>query len=239
MQGPFVRDVAETHFGVAPGEYDHYNMKRMIGIAANIEGDDLGKAAELVRAAIKNVGAPPRGVTVNLRGQVPVMKSTFFSFQLGVCFAIVAIFLMLVAFFQAVRLSLIIISVVPTILAGALFALFLTHTTLNVQSFMGAIMAVGVGVANSILVVVFAEERRMTGISAKTAAITGAAATLAPGAHDQYRDDIGHGADGSRYERRRRQNSASGSSGDWRIDRFDLLRTSRFAFDLRHRATKV
>jgi multidrug efflux pump subunit AcrB len=155
-------------------------MKRMISIAANIEGDDLGKAAELVRAAIKNVGAPPRGVTVNLRGQVPVMESTFFSFQLGVCFAIVAIFLMLVAFFQAVRLSLIIISVVPTILAGALFALFLTHTTLNVQSFMGAIMAVGVGVANSILVVVFAEERRMTGISAKTAAITGAAARLRP-----------------------------------------------------------
>jgi multidrug efflux pump subunit AcrB len=180
IQGPYVRDVAEVHYGVMPGEYDHYNMKRMVSIAANIGGDDLGKAAELVNSAIKRAGDPPRGVKVNVRGQVPVMQSTFFSFQLGVCFAIVAIFLMLVAFFQAVRLSLIIISVVPTILAGALWALFITHTTLNVQSFMGAIMAVGVGVANSILVVVFAEERRMTGLSAKTAAVTGAAARLRP-----------------------------------------------------------
>jgi multidrug efflux pump subunit AcrB len=179
-QGPFVRDLASIHTGVMPGEYDHYNMKRMVSIAANIAGDDLGKAAELVRAAIKNTGEPPRGVKVNVRGQVPVMQNTFFSFQVGVCFAIVAIFLMLVAFFQMVRLSLIIISVVPTILSGALMALFISHTTLNVQSFMGAIMAVGVGVANSILVVVFSEERRMTGISARTAAITGAAARLRP-----------------------------------------------------------
>jgi multidrug efflux pump subunit AcrB len=85
-----------------------------------------------------------------------------------------------VSFFQSVRLALIIISVIPAILFGALLALFLTHTTLNVQSFMGAIMAVGVGVANSILVVVFAEERRALGISSKAAAITGAAARLRP-----------------------------------------------------------
>jgi multidrug efflux pump subunit AcrB len=180
IQGPFIRDLAEVHYGVMPGEYDHYNMKRMISIAANIAGSDLGKASELVDAAIKRTGDPPRGVKVNVRGQVPVMHNTFFSFELGVCFAIVAIFLMLVAFFQVIRLSLIIISVVPTILSGALLALLISHTTLNVQSFMGAIMAVGVGVANSILVVVFAEERRMTGISAKTAAVTGAAARLRP-----------------------------------------------------------
>jgi multidrug efflux pump subunit AcrB len=77
-------------------------------------------------------------------------------------------------------LASIIVSVVPAILFGAILALFLTHTTLNVQSFMGAIMAVGVGVANSILVVVFAEERRSLGISARSAAITGAAARLRP-----------------------------------------------------------
>jgi multidrug efflux pump subunit AcrB len=108
------------------------------------------------------------------------MNETFFAFSLGLGFAIVAIFLLLVSFFQSMSLAMIIVSVVPAILFGALLALFLTHTTLNVQSFMGAIMAVGVGVANSILVVVFAEERRALGISARSAAITGAAARLRP-----------------------------------------------------------
>jgi multidrug efflux pump subunit AcrB len=108
------------------------------------------------------------------------MNQTFFSLSLGILFAIVAIFLLLVSFFQSVSLAFIIVSVVPAILFGALLALFVTNTTLNVQSFMGAIMATGVGVANSILVIVFAEEKRALGMSAKSAAITGAAARLRP-----------------------------------------------------------
>jgi multidrug efflux pump subunit AcrB len=93
----------------------------------------------------------------------------------------VAITLMLIAFFQSIRLSLVIISVVPAILFGAMLALVLTNTTLNIQSFMGAIMATGVGVANSILVVVFSEERRVgENISARTAAVKGAAARIRP-----------------------------------------------------------
>jgi multidrug efflux pump subunit AcrB len=93
---------------------------------------------------------------------------------------VLSIFLLLVGFFQSPRLALIIISVIPAILVGALVALAISHTTINVQSFMGSIMATGVGVANSILVVVFAEERRSLGMSSKTAAITGAAARLRP-----------------------------------------------------------
>jgi len=178
--GPFVRDVAHVDFGTAAGEYDHYNMRRLISIAANLANDDLGGAADAVQKVINGLGAPPRGVKVTMRGQVPTMHETFFALGLGVAFAIVAIFLLLVSFFQSFRLALIIVSVVPAILFGALFALFVTHTTINVQSFMGAIMATGVGVANSILVVVFAEERRATGISARTAAVTGAAARLRP-----------------------------------------------------------
>jgi multidrug efflux pump subunit AcrB len=87
---------------------------------------------------------------------------------------------MLVSFFQSVRVALIIVSVIPAILSGAICALAITHSTVNVQSFMGAIMATGVGVANAILVVVFAEDRRRSGMSARTAAITGAAARLRP-----------------------------------------------------------
>ncbi len=180
FSGPFVRDVASLHYGVMPGEYDHYNMSRMISITANLAGDDLGKATRMVQEKIDSLGAPPRGVRVSIRGQVPVMKDTFSSLSLGMVFAVVAIFLLLVSFFQSMRLALVIISVIPAIVFGAVAALAVSHTTVNVQSFMGAIMAIGVGVANSILVVVFAEERRKTGISAKTAAITGAAARLRP-----------------------------------------------------------
>ncbi|HEY9756304.1 MAG TPA: efflux RND transporter permease subunit [Oculatellaceae cyanobacterium] len=178
--GPFIRDVASVDFGTMPGEFDHYNMRRTLSISANLKTDDLGGTAAAVQKAIDKLGKPPRGVKVSIRGQVPTMNETFFAFSLGVCFAVVAIFILLVSFFQSLALASIIVSVVPAILFGALLALFLTHTTLNVQSFMGAIMAVGVGVANSILVVVFAEERRALGISAKSAAITGAAARLRP-----------------------------------------------------------
>ncbi len=178
--GPFVRDVANVSFGTMAGEYDHYNMQRTVCISANLSSDDLGGAIRQVQSVIDAGGAPPRGVKVTVRGQVRTMRETFFALGLGVVFAIVAIFLLLVGFFQSVRLSLIIVSVIPAILAGALIALTVSHTTINVQSFMGAFMAVGVGVANSILVVVFAEERRMLGLSSKTAAITGAAARLRP-----------------------------------------------------------
>ncbi len=178
--GPFLRDVSKVSFGTTPGEFDHYNMRRTISVSANLSDDDLGGAAADVSNALDGLGKPPRGVKVTVRGQVPTMNETFFALGLGIVFAVVAIFLLLVSFFQSIALAFIIVSVVPAILFGALLALFLTHTTLNVQSFMGAIMATGVGVANSILVIVFAEERRALGISAKSAAITGAAARLRP-----------------------------------------------------------
>jgi multidrug efflux pump subunit AcrB len=180
FSGPFVRDVSQLSYDTMPGEYDHYNMSRMLSITANLAGDDLGAATRQVQQAIKSIGKLPRGVKVTIRGQVPVMESAFQALGLGVAFAIVVIFLLLVSFFQSVRLAFSIVSVIPAIVFGAVSALVLTHTTINLQSFMGSIMAMGVGVANSILVCVFAEERRMTGVSARTAAITGAAARLRP-----------------------------------------------------------
>lgn len=180
FSGPFVRDLAQVNTGTMPGEYDHYNMSRMISITANLASDDLGLATRRVQETIDKLGNPPRGIKVTIRGQVPVMKDTFYALSLGVIFAIVSIFLLLVAFFQSIRLALTIISVIPAIIFGAVLALLLTHSTINIQSFMGTIMATGVGVANSILVCVFAEERRSLGLSARTAAITGAAARLRP-----------------------------------------------------------
>lgn len=75
--GPYMRDVASIQYGTMPGEFDHYNMSRMISITANLAGSDLGRAAKQVEYAIKQAGEPPRGVKVSIRGQVPTMKATF------------------------------------------------------------------------------------------------------------------------------------------------------------------
>ncbi|MFN0122228.1 MAG: efflux RND transporter permease subunit [Blastocatellia bacterium] len=173
-------DVAEISYGTMVGEYDRYNQQRMVTITGNIAGTDLGSAARDVQAAIARAGEPPRGVTVSVRGQVPPMQQTLAGLQLGLLLAIVTIFLLLAANFQSLRIALAILAMVPAVIAGVALALWLTGTTLNVQSFMGAIMAIGVSVANAILVITFAEQRRREGLAAADAALEGAGSRLRP-----------------------------------------------------------
>ncbi len=180
MHGPFVRDLASLSYGKMVGEIDHVNQQRLISISANIAGSDLGRAAREVDAAIKRVGATPRGVFVAQRGQVPTMNETFFGLQLGVALAIGVIILMLTANFQSLPLALVIVSIAPAIIAGEVIALLVTGTTLNVQSFMGGIMAIGVGVSNSILLITFAENNRMEGRSSLRAGIIAGRERLRP-----------------------------------------------------------
>jgi multidrug efflux pump subunit AcrB len=175
-----VGDVAEISYGTMAGEYDRYNQQRMVTITANIAGKDLGSVANEVNAAIERAGAVPRGVTVAVRGQVPPMNQTMSGLQLGLLLAIVAIFLLLVANFQSVRVALVILSTIPAVVTGVAVALWITGTTLNVQSFMGAIMAIGVSVANAILLVTFAEQKRREGLEADAAAMEGASSRLRP-----------------------------------------------------------
>jgi multidrug efflux pump subunit AcrB len=108
------------------------------------------------------------------------MQELFGGLELGLGVAIVAIFLLLAANFQSFRLSLAIVLTIPSVIAGVAVALLLTHTTLNIQSFMGAIMAVGVAVANSILLVTFAERDRVQGAKVPDAAVQGASSRLRP-----------------------------------------------------------
>ena len=122
-EGPYVRDLAKLAYGIMPGEIDHINQMRLISISANIQGDDLGKASELVKEAIKHVGDPPRGVEVRVRGQVPALHETFFGLQLGIVLAIVVIILMLTANFQSLPLALVIVSIAPAIVAGEVLSL--------------------------------------------------------------------------------------------------------------------
>ncbi len=173
-------DVAEISYGTAVGQYDRYNQQRMVTIIGNIANRDLGSAAKEVNAAIARAGEVPRGVTVSLRGQVPPMQQTQSGLQLGLLLAIATIFLLLTANFQSLRLALVILSIIPAVVAGVALALWLTGTTLNVQSFMGAIMAIGVSVANAILLVTFAEQRRLEGAESYVAAIEGAKSRLRP-----------------------------------------------------------
>lgn len=177
---PTVGDVAQVNYGNIVGEYDRHNMERMVTLTANIQGDDLGRVSRQIDAALKRAGTPPRGVTVQVRGQVAPLRETLKSLAEGLGAAIIVIFLLLSANFQSPRLALVVVSTTPAVIAGVAIALLLTGTTLNMQSFMGAIMAIGVAVANSILLVTFAEQHRRAGNSSLESALYGAQSRLRP-----------------------------------------------------------
>ncbi|HKB35049.1 MAG TPA: efflux RND transporter permease subunit, partial [Gemmataceae bacterium] len=161
-----VRDIADVTEGVMPGQVDRYNQRRVVSMTANIEGNDLGRVADEVFKALDAAGDRPQGVNVDVRGQVTPFRNLFEDLKYGLLAAVAVIFLLLVAYFQSIRLSLIAVAALPAVLCGVTLILLLTRTTLNLQSFMGAIMAVGVAVANAILLVTFAERARLGGLSA-------------------------------------------------------------------------
>jgi len=175
-----LRNVADVTEGTVMGEYDRYNMQRMITLAANVSGEDLGRAADKVNDALKRLGPPPTGVTVAVRGQVPAMNELFGGLQLGLGIAIAAIFLLLAGNFQSFRLGFAVLLTIPSVIAGVVVALAITGTTLNIQSFMGSITAIGVAVANAILLITFAEQSRVDGTAVREAAVHGASSRLRP-----------------------------------------------------------
>ena len=175
-----IRNIAGVQAGTAVGEYDRYNSQRLVSITANIEGADLGSAAAQVEGALQELGNPPKGVNVSVRGQVQPLNELLITLRSGLLLAVLAIFLLLIANFQSVALALITISTAPAVVAGVALTLWLSSTTLNLESFMGAITATGVAIANAILLVTFAERSRLTGNSAMAAASDGALSRLRP-----------------------------------------------------------
>lgn len=175
-----LRNVARVTNGTTAGEIDRYNMQRMVTIGANVVGEDLGSAANKVTQAIKEAGTPPPQVTVSVRGQIAPMEEMFVGLRWGILLAVVVIFLLLAANFQSLKLSFVVVSTVPAVIAGVAVALWITGTTLNIQSFMGAIMAIGVAVANAILLTTFAEQDRIKSGLADKAAVEGAQSRLRP-----------------------------------------------------------
>lgn len=179
-QHPLMDDVAEISYGKCIGEFDRYNMLRYVSLTANISGKDLGTVGQMVQRAVDRAGKPPQGVLAQVQGQIPVLNDTFTHLFVGLGLAVVVILLMLTAYFQSPSLAAVVLSTTPAIICGVLVSLTLTGTTLNVESFMGAIMAIGVGVANAILLVDFSEKNRLEGMSAEEAAIKGAEQRLRP-----------------------------------------------------------
>jgi multidrug efflux pump subunit AcrB len=175
-----LRNIASVTPGSAVGQYERYNMARVVSITANIHGSNLGSVAKQINQVLTEVGAPPAKTNVAVRGQTVPLTELLGGFQSGLLIAVVVIFLMLAANFQSLRLSLAVISTVPAVIAGVVLMLWLTRTTLNIQSAMGAIMAIGVAVANAILLVTFAERSHIAGADSGASAVEGARSRLRP-----------------------------------------------------------
>jgi len=171
-------DVATLKTGTMPGLIERYNGQRVVSLTANVHGMTIGEAAKQLNTAVARAGVLPRGVSVAMRGQIPPLELTISGLQTGLLLAILVIFLLLAANFQSIRLSLTIILTIPAVLCGVLLMLRLTGTTLNIQSFMGAIMAIGIAVANSILLVSFAERFRHEGRPLLESVLEGASSRL-------------------------------------------------------------
>jgi multidrug efflux pump subunit AcrB len=176
----YLRDVATIRETTVPEEIDRYNMRRTVSITANVATQDLGKVRQQVMRAIADTGDPPRGIQVDVRGQLDTLRLVQSSLGRGLLFAVMSIFLLLAAYFQSLRLSLVSVAAIPATLCGVGLTLAATGTTLNLQSFMGAIMALGVSVANAILLVTFAERARLLHGAAVRAAVEGGRSRLRP-----------------------------------------------------------
>ncbi|MCW3107390.1 MAG: acriflavin resistance protein [Segetibacter sp.] len=171
----YLRDIADWKKGNSIGEYDRINQQRFITVTANIHKKDLGSAVKDVNKAITQLGELPQGVKVYARGQSDVLGQTVQELSIGLLLAVIVICLMLTAYFQSLRLSLIVLSIFPAVLAGSMLLLWATGNTLNIQSFMGSIMALGVAAANAILLITNAEFIRsqpnhLPGVGAQAAA---------------------------------------------------------------------
>src|SRR5262249_3397644 len=112
-----LRDVADVKLSTMPGEYDRFNQKRFISLTANIEGADLGKVTKQLEGAVRAAGKPPAAADVDIRGQAAPMRELFDNLRLGLLVSIAAIFLLLLAYFQSVRLALVAVAAVPAVIA--------------------------------------------------------------------------------------------------------------------------
>jgi multidrug efflux pump subunit AcrB len=153
--------VADLRPTATPNQITHFTVQRVLDVAANADGRDLGGVVRDIDATIAGLGKLPPGVKITVRGQSEVMNESFRSLGLGLIIATLLVYFLMVVLFQSWLDPVIIMVAIPGAFSGILWMLALTHTTLNVESFMGTIMSVGIAVANSILLVSFANDHRI------------------------------------------------------------------------------
>jgi len=160
---------------------DHYNVQRVYDVYAGAEGRDLGSVARDIDHVVAQIQKKmPIGTTIVMRGQVSSMRDAFTGLGFGLAFAILLVYFLMVVNFQSWLDPFIIIMALPAALVGIVWMLFVTRTTFSVPSLMGAVMAMGVATANSILVVTFANSRRADGLNAVEAALDAGKTRLRP-----------------------------------------------------------
>jgi len=180
--GPqLLSNVASISRSVAPANITHYNATRTFDVQANVDGTDLGSVSSAISKIVERIKPTlPRGMTVKIKGQVESMESSFTGLGYGLIFSVLLVYLLMVVNFQSWLDPLVILMALPGAIAGIVWMLFLSHTTLSVPALMGSIMCVGVATANSILVVTFANGQRKVGRDAKHAALAAGMTRLRP-----------------------------------------------------------
>ncbi len=178
-QTQLLSNLATIDHGVATEIVNHYNVQPVFDVYANVDRRDLGGVTSQVQE-IMNDTKVPRATTLTLRGQAATMQTSFRRLGLGLIAAVVLVYLLMAVNFQSWVDPFIILSALPGALAGILWMLFITQTTFSVPSLMGAIMCIGVATANSILMVVFANDERMEGRGVRSAALSAGFTRLRP-----------------------------------------------------------
>jgi multidrug efflux pump subunit AcrB len=180
--GPqLLSNLATVERGVAPEIVNHYNVQPVFDVFANVDRRDLGSVGTAVEKIMEEFTPKlPRGSSFDLRGQVRTMETSFYRLGMGMIFAVVLVYLLMAVNFQSWLDPFIILMAVPGALAGIVWVLFITQTTFSVPSMMGAIMCIGVATANSILMVVFANDQRTEGMDARSAALSAGHTRIRP-----------------------------------------------------------
>lgn len=174
-------NLATIERGKAPLIVNHYNVQPVFDVYANVDRRDLGSVAAGVEEIMGRFEKKlPRGTTLVLRGQALTMRNSFLRLGLGILGAIVLVYLLMVVNFQSWLDPFIILMALPGALSGIIWALFLTQTTFSVPSLMGAIMCIGVATANSILMVVFANDEQIAGLGSRQAALSAGYTRIRP-----------------------------------------------------------
>jgi len=177
---PVLGDVASIKEDTTYGENDNLGAIPVLSVTANLYNKDLGAAAADVQKAIASLGPLPRGLTVEPIGMTQTLTETLDSLQSGLAVAIIVIFLMLAANFQSFKVSAVVLATVPAVILGSLLLLLATGSTLNLQSYMGIIMSVGVSISNAVLLITNAEQLRLHNGNALQSAKEAAALRLRP-----------------------------------------------------------